>query len=98
MKMVMEEEQSHMELASESVPVPQVIVTNDMMEDDVNNAEISTPKKKPRLRKKALHAAIRKQMEFYFGDSNLSKDRFLGNLIKHDPCENPTIFILLPRS
>ncbi|XP_046436699.1 la-related protein 7 [Neodiprion fabricii] len=88
MKMVMEEEQSHMELVSESVPVPQVIISNEHGDN-----EIATPKKKPRLRKKALHAAIRKQMEFYFGDANLSKDRFLGNLIKQDPYVDLQIFL-----
>ncbi|XP_046740182.1 la-related protein 7 [Diprion similis] len=86
--MVMEEEQSHMELASESVPVPQVIISNEHGDN-----EIATPKKKPRLRKKALHAAIRKQMEFYFGDANLSKDRYLGNLIKQDPYVDLQIFL-----
>lgn len=75
-----------MELASESVPVPQVINSNELRNNEMNN-QIGTPKKKPRLRKKAMHAAIRKQMEFYFGDANLRKDRFLGNLIKLKPCK-----------
>lgn len=90
--MVMEEEQSHMELASESVPVPQIIISNELRNNEEKN-EIATPKKKPRLRKKALHAAVRKQMEFYFGDANLSKDRFLGNLIKQDPYVELQVFL-----
>lgn len=52
-----------------------------------------TGQRKPRLRKKALHAAILKQMEFYFSDANLSKDRFLSNLIKNDPYVSLSIFI-----
>lgn len=41
--------------------------------------------KKGRHRKKHLYNAILKQMEFYFSDSNLSKDRFLSQLIQEDP-------------
>ncbi|XP_012263610.2 la-related protein 7 [Athalia rosae] len=88
--MVMEEEQSHMELASESVPVPRLINSVEPINNDEN---IDPPKKKPRFRKKALHAAIRKQMEFYFGNSNLMKDRFLGNLTKKDPYVDLDIFL-----
>jgi len=38
--------------------------------------------KKVRRRKKLLHAAIRTQMEFYFSDANLSKDRFMQNALQ----------------
>lgn len=44
-------------------------------------------RKKIRHRKKQHYLSILKQMEFYFGDANLSKDRFLGTLIKNDPCK-----------
>lgn len=38
--------------------------------------------KAPRIRKKALFAKIREQMEFYFSDANLHKDRFLKKSIE----------------
>lgn len=44
------------------------------------------PLKKGRHRKKQLFNSILQQMEFYFGDSNLSKDRFLSQLINRDSC------------
>lgn len=40
-----------------------------------------------RKRKKQYYNAIRSQMEFYFSDANLSKDRFLKRLIAEDPCK-----------
>lgn len=43
--------------------------------------------KKGRHRKKQLYNSILQQMEFYFSDSNLTKDRFLTQLIKDDPCK-----------
>lgn len=55
------------------------------MEVEVLNEE-SNPKK-GRHRKKQLYTSILQQMEFYFSDSNLSKDRFLGKLLKNDPCK-----------
>ena len=39
--------------------------------------ECSITNKKVRRRKKALYKAIRRQVEFYFSDANLSKDRFM---------------------
>lgn len=41
--------------------------------------------KKGRHRKKQLYSTILRQMEFYFSDSNLTKDRFLSQLIEKDP-------------
>lgn len=43
--------------------------------------------KRIRKRKKQKINEIRQQMEFYFSDSNLSKDRFLNQLISNDPSE-----------
>lgn len=40
-----------------------------------------------RKRKKQYYNAIRNQMEFYFSDANLLKDRFLKKLITEDPCK-----------
>lgn len=40
--------------------------------------------KKVRHRKKLLYSSILRQMEFYFSDSNLSKDRFLSKLLEED--------------
>lgn len=45
----------------------------------------NTPSKKPRKRKKQMYNEIRQQMEFYFSDANLSKDRYLKKLIADDP-------------
>lgn len=44
-----------------------------------------SPRKRIRPRKKQLYENILKQMEFYFSDANLTKDRFLGDLVKKDP-------------
>lgn len=40
-----------------------------------------------RKRKKQYYNRIRQQMEFYFGDANLSKDRFLNKLLAVNPCK-----------
>lgn len=53
--------------------------------DVINEDSIS---KKGRHRKKQLYKSILQQMEFYFSDSNLSKDRYLSQLIQEDPCKN----------
>lgn len=92
--MVMEEQQSDMELDSERVPVPQVQKSVEDSRIETVNKVTSISRGKPRLRKKALHAAILKQMEFYFSDANLSKDRFLSNLVKEDPCKNYNVNIM----
>ncbi|XP_050087933.1 la-related protein 7 [Anopheles aquasalis] len=42
-------------------------------------------KKKGRHRKKHTFNAIRSQMEFYFSDANLSKDRYMSVLLREDP-------------
>lgn len=98
--MVTEEQEPDLGLAAESIPVPQI------HDSQHNNSSLQQPcqemhnqddntRGKPRLRKKALHALILNQMEFYFSDANLSKDRFLGSLIKSDPCKYPIWFFIL---
>ncbi|XP_076249186.1 la related protein 7 [Calliopsis andreniformis] len=91
--MVMEEQQSDMELDSERVPVPQVQKSVENSRANKVNKNSGVSRGKPRLRKKALNAAILKQMEFYFSDANLSKDRFLSNLIKDDPYVDLSVFL-----
>lgn len=51
------------------------------------------PKKKHHPKKKQLYASILKQMEFYFSDAALSKDRFLCQLIGKDPYVPLDIFL-----
>ncbi|CAL1675530.1 unnamed protein product [Lasius platythorax] len=88
--MVMEEQGSDMELASENIPVPQV---QEVKLDTIKrNNKSSVSHGKPRLRKKALHASILKQMEFYFSDANLNKDRFLSELLKENPYVDLDVF------
>ncbi|XP_053673487.1 la-related protein 7 [Anopheles nili] len=41
--------------------------------------------KKGRHRRKHKFNSIRAQMEFYFSDANLTKDRYLGQLVRNDP-------------
>lgn len=49
--------------------------------------------KKGRHRKKQLYKSILQQMEFYFSDSNLSKDRYLSQLIQEEPFVNLNEFL-----
>lgn len=53
----------------------------------------NSPRKRVRHRKKQIYENIMKQMEFYFSDANLSKDRFLGDLVKNDPYVPITEFL-----
>ncbi|XP_034489891.1 la-related protein 7 [Drosophila innubila] len=46
-----------------------------------------------RKRKRHLFNSIRAQMEFYFGDANLSKDRFLRRYVEQDPYVPLDIFL-----
>lgn len=41
--------------------------------------------KKGRQRKKLLFHSIKNQMEFYFSDSNLAKDRYINQLLQESP-------------
>ncbi|XP_068632983.1 la-related protein 7-like [Battus philenor] len=45
----------------------------------------SNHRKRVRHRKRQLYGSILKQIEFYFSDANLSKDRFFNELLKNDP-------------
>ncbi|VEN55461.1 unnamed protein product [Callosobruchus maculatus] len=49
--------------------------------------------KKGRVRKKQLYNSILQLMEFYFSDANLSKDRFLMQLLQNDPYVEVDIFL-----
>ncbi|KAI5643386.1 la domain-containing protein [Phthorimaea operculella] len=51
------------------------------------------PRKRIRHRKKQIYANILKQMEFYFSDANLMKDRFLADLVKADPYVPLEVFL-----
>lgn len=51
---------------------------------EIQNAEPKTAKRN-RRRKKRQTNEIRQQMEFYFSDANLSKDRYLKQLVTNDP-------------
>ncbi|KAH8327444.1 la-related protein 7 [Drosophila kikkawai] len=57
--------------------------------------ETTTPTKRDggRKRKRHLFNSIRSQMEFYFGDANLSKDRFLRRYVDQDPYVPLEVFL-----
>lgn len=61
------------------------------MEGDQDSDAV--PKKRHHPKKKQLYASILKQMEFYFSDAALSKDRFLCQLIGKDPYVPLDIFL-----
>ncbi|XP_075217123.1 la related protein 7 [Lycorma delicatula] len=54
---------------------------------------MATVSKKPRHRKKLLYQEIKKQMEFYFGDVNISKDRFMNELLQESPYIPISVFL-----
>lgn len=60
---------------------------NDIQSKQTNGENPNSKQSHHRKRKKQYFSAIRQQMEFYFGDANLSKDRFLKNLIAANPCK-----------
>ncbi|KRT80269.1 RNA binding protein [Oryctes borbonicus] len=49
--------------------------------------------KRGRQRKKQLYNSVMHQMEFYFSDSNLTKDKFLLPLVQKDPDVDIEIFL-----
>ncbi|XP_077286126.1 la related protein 7 [Arctopsyche grandis] len=58
-------------------------------ENDTSTVE----KKRHRHKKKQLYASILKQMEFYFSDAAISKDRFLSQLTAKDPYVALDVFL-----
>ncbi|XP_059049576.1 la-related protein 7 [Achroia grisella] len=61
---------------------------------DTGETKLDTsPRKRVRHRKKQLYENILKQMEFYFSDANIAKDRFLGELVKTDPYVPVEVFL-----
>lgn len=57
------------------------------MEENQSDDKQSIKVQNPRKRKKQYYNRIRQQLEFYFGDANLSKDRFLNKLLVKNPCK-----------
>lgn len=55
------------------------------------HAKNKETEKKKRSRVKQLLADVKKQVEFWFGDVNLHKDRFLRKVMEEseDGCEDP---------
>ncbi|KAI9565467.1 hypothetical protein GHT06_009259 [Daphnia sinensis] len=62
-----------------------VEVSEEVVVKDETLSGTAIKKGKIRKRKKGLHTAIRNQMEFYFSDANISKDRFMQTVIKDGP-------------
>lgn len=63
-----------------------------MMEGQRDSAKNKETEKKKRSRVKQLLADVKKQVEFWFGDVNLHKDRFLRRVMEEseDGCEDPS--------
>lgn len=57
------------------------------IQSDMELSRQSGKSQQPRKRKKQYYNRIRHQMEFYFGDANLSKDRFINKLLAVNPCK-----------
>ncbi|CAK1549432.1 unnamed protein product [Leptosia nina] len=65
----------------------------DNIDQEDQNKQDQNPRKRVRHRKKKLYENIMKQMEFYFSDANLSKDRYLGDLVTSDPYVPIEVFL-----
>ncbi|XP_017064050.1 la-related protein 7 [Drosophila eugracilis] len=74
-------------------PVASIVLTD--QKDKEPAPEETSPAKKDggRKRKRHLFNSIRGQMEFYFGDANLSKDRFLRRYVEQDPYVPLEVFL-----
>lgn len=57
------------------------------------NDAVTIEKKRHRHKKKQLYVSILKQMEFYFSDAAISKDRYLSQLTMKDPYVSLDIFL-----
>ena len=68
-------------------PQVQVDTLQIAMASDTPAAETSEMKKSKRVRKKRLYAVIMEQMEFYFSDANLTRDKYLRALMENDKCK-----------
>ncbi|CAO1363892.1 unnamed protein product [Diamesa tonsa] len=55
-----------------------------MPENVIDDKDKVLPVKQRKHRKKQMYISLKKQMEFYLGDANLQKDRFLSKLIQED--------------
>ncbi|XP_065365134.1 la-related protein 7 [Calliphora vicina] len=74
------------------VDIPEAAQPADVTMPDQLDLE-GEQKKSYRKRKKHYYNAIRAQMEFYFGDANLTKDRFLKQQLDKDPYVPLEIFM-----
>ncbi|XP_055385485.1 GATA zinc finger domain-containing protein 4-like [Condylostylus longicornis] len=65
---------------------------NDDSKEDLDEQMMKSTKH-VRHRKRKLYNQVREQMEFYFSDANLTKDRFLMQIIREDPYVPLEIFL-----
>lgn len=83
---------------TEKIPTGVDAASSNLSEKKRENEEKKREnEKKKRSRVKQLLADIKKQVEFWFGDVNLHKDRFMKNLIEQsrDGCMCHLSFITL---
>ncbi|XP_049835952.1 la-related protein 7 [Schistocerca gregaria] len=66
---------------------------DDNMTVTVEEEHRRKPEDEVRRRKKRIYKALKNQMEFYFGDANLTKDKFLIDLIEKDKYVDLAIFL-----
>lgn len=64
---------------AEPMSTEYVVAAEDVIADEPS-------KEHRRKRKKHLHKCLRELIEFYMGDVNLSKDRFMSQRLQGQPC------------